>query len=325
MTAIRAIHVGVGGRGEWPPELMRADRSWQSVALVDTNRDVLASAAAHSRLDAAACFSSLEDALAKVEADAVVVITPSALHGRFIATALAAGKHVLVEKPFVHTMAEAERLVKTAETAGLRLVVAQNYRYGAPQQTLRRLLAQEVFGTVGYSTLIHHRHRPNPRAFTMAHPLLIEMAVHHFDDMRAVFGRRPISVAAHSFNPPWSAYPHAAAAQALITFDGGLRCCYQASFVSHDDHFAWRIECEKGALCWDGSERLHVASHGGERSELALDAIPAVPEQCILDDWRLYIEQGIEPEISGRNNLATLSMLTAAITSSDEGRIVTIE
>ena len=47
-------------------------------------------------------------------------------------------------------------------------------------------------------------------------------------------------------------------------------------------------------------------------------------EQCILDDWRRYIHEGIEPEISGRNNLGTMSMIAAAITSSDEARTAAI-
>jgi predicted dehydrogenase len=112
--------------------------------------------------------------------------------------------------------------------------------------------------------------------------------------------------------------------QALITFEGGLECCYQATFTSHADRVEWRIECRDAALCWDGGDVLSVLSGGEQRAEIGVDPIPASPEQCILDDWRRYIHEGIEPEISGRNNLDTMSMISAAITSSDEGCTVSI-
>lgn len=318
----RVIHVGVGGRGEWPLRLMRADPAWQSVALVDSNPATLNGAAAFSGLGAEHCFATLDAALDAVDADAVVVITPSALHGRFVGQALTAKKHVLVEKPFTHDLAEAERLVQQAERSGLCLVVAQNYRFGAAQCTLRRLLAEETFGPAGYSSLVHHRYRPHPRAFTMPHALLIEMSVHHFDDMRAVFGCMAVTMMARSFNPPWSAYPGAAAVQALISFAGGLECCYEATFTSHDDAFAWRIECRDAALCWTGGTDLYAVSRGGQRLNLPLDTVAMSPEQSVLTAWQDYIEHGNEPGISGRANLGTMAMVAAAITSSEEGRPV---
>lgn len=320
----RTIHVGVSGRGDWPLQLMRADTAWQPVALVDTNPAALAEAAHLCGLRRERCFDSLAEALT-IEADAVVVITPSALHGRFVEQALSAGKHVLVEKPFVHDLALARQLVELAGSAGLCLIVAQNYRFSAPQRTLRRLLAEEAFGPAGYSSMIHHRYRPHPRAFTMPHAMAIEMSVHHFDDMRAVFGRPATSMTARSFNPPWSAYPGAAAVQALISFAGGLECCYEGTFTSHDDRFEWRIECRDAALCWEGEHELYAVSGGGQRLAIRLDDSAASPEQSILDAWRAYIEEGIEPEISGRANLGTMALVDAAIISTQEHRTVALD
>ena len=317
--SVKTVHVGVGGRGEWPLQLMREDARWAPVALVDTDPAALRAAAVY--VPGAPCFSDLGEAMAATAADAVVVITPSALHGRLVRQALASGKHVLVEKPFVHALAEAGELASLALTSGLCLVVAQNYRYAAPQQTMRRLVTERVFGPLGYSTLIQHRYRPNPRSFTMQHALLLEMAVHHFDDMRAVFDRRPLSVFARSFNPPWSAYPHAAAAQALITFEDDLECCYQATFTSHDNSLEWRLEFRDAAVLWDGGDRLQLVARGGARSDLPLDSVTVQPEQAILNDWMAYIEHGIEPSISGRNNLETMAMLDAAIRSSERHRV----
>jgi hypothetical protein len=57
---------------------------------------------------------------------------------------------------------------------------------------------------------------------------------------------------------------------------------------------------------------------------LELDAVPGPPERCLLDAWRRYIEEGHEPEISGRANLGTMAMIAAAITSSEQSRTVAL-
>ena len=328
---LRTIHVGVGGRGAWPVRLFRAEAErWESVALVDVDPAALAAAREASGLPADACYGSLEAALAGHGRDAagVVVITPSALHGRFIRQALEAGRHVLVEKPFVHRLTEAEELVALAEARRLRLVVAQNYRFGARQRFLRGVLREQRYGPAGYATFVHHRYRPQPRAFTMPHSMLVEMSVHHFDDFRAIFGAEPVAVTARSANPPWSRYPGQAAVQALLEWalpgSPGFTLAYTGTFTSASDQLACRIECAAGALLWDGEGVGVVPSGERERRALQPPAVARTSEQCVADAWWRYILDGQEPEVSGRNNLGTLRMIDAAIRSSETGQRVTL-
>ena len=97
--AQKLIHIGVGGRGKWPVNLVTQRDDYQTVALVDIREDHLGNAMDVSGLPESACFRTLEQALNKVEADAVVVITPPDLHTEHCLQALRAGKHVLVESP----------------------------------------------------------------------------------------------------------------------------------------------------------------------------------------------------------------------------------
>jgi predicted dehydrogenase len=323
---LSTIHVGVGGRGAWPVRLFHEEREhWRSVALVDVNPAALEEARQVAGLPAEACYDSLEAALTGHgrEAEGVVVITPSALHGRYIREALEAGKHVLVEKPFVHHLAEAVELVDLAETRGLRLVVAQNYRWNPAQQTLRRLLAEDTYGPAGYATFIHHRYRPEPRAFTMPHSMLVEMSVHHFDDFRCIFGREPRAITARSFNPPWSRYPGAAAVQALLEWDlpgtPGFTLAYTGTFTSASNQLECRIDCERGALLWD--DRGVGVIPAGERERQSLPLLEATRrgEQHVAGAWFSAIRDGKESEIDGRHNLGTIRMIDAAIRSSETG------
>ena len=323
---LKVIHVGVGGRGAWPVQHFASDRSrWAPVALVDVNQAALDAAAGMADLPPEACFASLDEALdgAGRDADAVVVVTPSALHGRFVRQALEAGKHVFVEKPFVHRLDEAQQLVALAEQRRLCLVVAQQYRYRPPQQALRRLLQEATYGPAGYGTFVHHRHRPDPRAFTMPHSMLLEMSVHHFDDFRCIFDADPVAITARSFNPPWSRYPGAAAVQALIEWHTptapDFTLAYTGTFTSANDALECRLDCERAALFWDNAGVGVIPAGERTRTPLPLPEGTSRTEGLVADAWLAYIRGGPEPPTSGRHNLGTMRMLDAGIRSSETG------
>ncbi|MBM7565187.1 oxidoreductase [Paenibacillus sacheonensis] len=80
--------------------------------------------------------------------DLVVVTTPSTDHYAFVKKALLAGKHVVVEKPFTPSSADAEELIELAKKQGKVLTVYHNRRFDGDFLTLRELLRQELLGEV---------------------------------------------------------------------------------------------------------------------------------------------------------------------------------
>src|SRR5690606_16242933 len=100
---------------------------------------------------------------------------------------------------------------------------------------------------------------------------------------------------------------------------------YLGTFTSQSTRWTNRVECERGALCWGASEPLRVIHPGGSEAtaeRLPIDEDQPTREAQILDALYQYIVQGIEPDISGRNNLRTMQLVTGCITSTEEGRIV---
>jgi len=77
---------------------------------------------------------------------AVVVATPTVLHAPIALAAVAAGKHLLVEKQLAMSYAEAQRMYQAAEAAGVRHMTAFTYRFVPAMRYLRHLLGQ---GTIG--------------------------------------------------------------------------------------------------------------------------------------------------------------------------------
>jgi predicted dehydrogenase len=88
-----------------------------------------AALATRTSVPAERCFASLAEALDRVPCDAVLASLPTAVHAAIAHEAIEADKHVIVEKPFTSTLAEAAQLVRLAEKRGLVLMVSQNYRF----------------------------------------------------------------------------------------------------------------------------------------------------------------------------------------------------
>src|SRR5271166_3142531 len=86
--------------------------------------------------------------LADQSIDAVHVLTPNAFHYPMCKAALEAGKHVLCEKPFTMTAAEARSLVDLARTTGLANCIQHNLRYYPVVQQIRRMIEAGELGEI---------------------------------------------------------------------------------------------------------------------------------------------------------------------------------
>lgn len=110
-----------------------------------------------------AVLADLETALADPALDAVVLATPNQTHAPFALQALAAGKHVLVDKPFALDAAQAREVVQAAAAAGRIVSVFQNRRWDADFLTVRRLIDEGQLGEVVEFHSHFDRYRPQVR------------------------------------------------------------------------------------------------------------------------------------------------------------------
>ena len=99
---------------------------------------------------------SYDDLLADPDLDAIYNPLPNGLHAEWTLKALAAGKHVLCEKPFTANATEAEEVAAAAERSGLVVMEAFHYRYHPLAQRLHEL-ARRAAGSGGCATS-----RPGP-------------------------------------------------------------------------------------------------------------------------------------------------------------------
>lgn len=310
---LNALLVGLGARGQFVlgNDVFGQGR-WRLAGGVDPHeqsRQVTKQIAPELRL-----FSDYDHALDECECDAVVLFTPAQLHHQHVRSALQAGKHVLVEKPFAHSHREAIALVRLAEQKRLKLAVDQNLRYLPLIRVLRTAIASGELGAIGYVSLINNRYRPDPRNLEgLAHAWLLENAVHDWDQLLAILQLRPVRVTVREFDTPWSGYQQGAA-HALIDFEGGVHAIIEGSFISQSNDFHLRIGAERGTVIADSYQAYRMV-HGESQKRWEMQVDPTGGTLSVADAFADWVHGGPEPECSGRNNLRTVQLVRAGIIS----------
>ena len=267
-------------------------------------------------------FSSLD--AARAAADAVVVALPEMLHRDAIVRALEAGLHVLTEKPLATSAEEAGAIRAAARAHPARVVmVSQNFRWRPHTRALRRAVRDGLVGRLGHVML---ECRQQVRRTTvegwrerMAHPFLLDFAIHHLDLVRYLTGEEVRLVSAVSFRPAWSWFDGDAAAAAVLTLDSGCIVGYDATMVAQgfetpQEGLVTRVG-DSGSLQLDGRSRVWLAA-GGEPRDLPLEPIPEGELGHGLAGFVEAIRTGRPPETDLADNLRSFALLLAVVEAS---------
>ncbi len=142
---VRAGVIGPGGIGALHVDALR--RIGVEVSGVAASSPEAAQRHA-ARLGVADAHASAEALIASDRVDVVHVCTPNAQHAGQVRAALAAGKHVVSEKPLATSVADAEELLALARQAGTVHALCHNYRYYPMVQALRALVAAGELGRI---------------------------------------------------------------------------------------------------------------------------------------------------------------------------------
>ena len=145
------LRVAVIGAGYWGPNLIRnlnEAPGADPVAVADLSPERLE--AVHKRFPAVRITTDHTSLFADPAIDAVCIATPVSTHRQLVEQALAAGKHVFVEKPLAATSADAEAMVRAAEQAGRTLMVGHTFVYNPAVVMVRGLIERGELGRINY-------------------------------------------------------------------------------------------------------------------------------------------------------------------------------
>lgn len=188
MSKLRMAVIGAGRMGAFHAETLEKIEDVELVAIAEPNEELARDRIGRRPID---WFADYRDMLSRDDIDAVSVCTPSNRHARVGLDAIAAGKHVLVEKPIATTLPDGLRMAAAAREAGVKLMVGHIERFNPAVAKLAELIAE---GRVGDVFRVHAtRVGPLPTRIMDA-GVTIDLATHDLDIMQFVLGRDITSI-----------------------------------------------------------------------------------------------------------------------------------
>jgi len=289
-------------------------------------------------------FTDLAQAIEQTGANLVFDVTIPASHFQISSTALTHGCNVFSEKPLAETMDECNEIVRIAERTGRSHAVMQNRRFDPRIRSLRKLIESGTIGRIGFvgADFFLGPHFGGFRD-AMESPLLLDMAIHTFDQARLITGADPVSVYCCEFNPPGSWYTGHASAICIFEMSDGSIFNYRGSWCAEGAPTSWeaewRIMGETGTAIWDGHGEPYaeVVAPGDQEGKFIRDYVRLTPEArpqadealsghagCLEEMFRA-LEEGRPAETDCRDNRYSMAMVLAALESAKRGEKVSIE
>jgi predicted dehydrogenase len=310
------------------------------VGLVDVSSAAAGKTADRHGLDVPT-FQSLEAALAALDVDVVLDTALPETRRQVAGTGLEAGCHVLSEKPFATSVGDAQALLKLANESGRTHAVMQNRRYLPGTQGMRQLIADGVIGDVGLvcADFFLGAHFGGFRD-EMENVLLLDMAIHTFDQARFMMGMDATTAYCDEFNLPGSWYRGNASALAVFEMrarNGGApaRYCYRGSWSAEGAatpwEAEWRICGSRGTAIWNGVDAPYAEVGEGDgflrkakRIETSVDWRGPDGHAGCLGEMVSALAAGEKPMTHSGDNAKSLGMVLAAIESAERGEKVPV-
>ncbi|MCY4377295.1 MAG: Gfo/Idh/MocA family oxidoreductase [Spirochaetaceae bacterium] len=245
-----------------------------------------------------------------------------------IEQAVAAGCHVLSQKPFATDLATARRLVALAEDRGVKLAVNQNGRWVPHWAYARRLIATGALGAVRSVSLDFHWHwTPSTEGLderSAAGLLLLDYGIHLFDFVHCLAGdvqpRAVATVVSRERTLDGGDVP--GLASTIIDFGGSQAVVSMNATAKGFFSHRTRIVAEHGVISavrdTPRSQSVVVRTASGDYSPRLEGAWSPDGFTGAMTELLAAIEEGREPEHSGRDNLASLDLTLQAIAATSE-------
>lgn len=294
---------------------------------------------------------STEALLKDEEVDLVVITTPNTSHYKLARLALEAGRHVIVEKPFVTASTQAQELIELAEQQGLLLSVYQNRRWDGDFLTIRKLIDSGAFGRLVEYESRYDRFRNHPKAGKAwrekdlaGSGILYDLGSHLIDQAQVLFGLPEIITAdirrQRSFGETDDYF------DLDLHYGSGLKVILKAGMLVREETPRFRLHGTKGSFVKYGMDPQEEALKEGRRpgdenwgeepetrwgtliSEVNGNSVERKVETeqgCYQEFYREIIRaigQGGKPAVTAEEARNTIRIIELAKRSSEEKRSV---
>ncbi len=327
-----AVQVGLVGCGiisAWHLKGWQAQGEQATVAAVcDVDRARAEQAAA--QLGGARVYTDYRDLLADPALDAVDLCLPHHLHRCVTEEALAAGRHVLCQKPIATNLADADAMIAAAERAGRVLAIAETCRYLPAISRAQELLAEGVIGQVVLVQSVMPWYQGGDYmntawrfdTATMGGGALIDGGIHHVDLLLGLLGT-PVRVSCLTRRVR-DVFPAEDTAVVTAEFaDGVLAVLTVLWSARHTPGLTFRISGTAGTLTVEGGT-LQVTSDRLPEQTVTYTLENQFGFGAVMADFVACVASGGRPRMGGPEARADLAFVLAAYESAAGGRVVTL-
>ncbi|MGE3710416.1 MAG: Gfo/Idh/MocA family oxidoreductase [Hyphomicrobiaceae bacterium] len=195
--------VGLGAAGRAFLPAIARHPGFELVGFADTVPEIRSEVAADTGVKG---YEDLASLLAHEALDAVYIATPTELHPEHASAVIAAGKHVLTEKPMALGIEQAAGMVKAAEDANVALVVGHAHGFDLPIQAMREIITSGRLGRVrmvqtwNYTDWMYRPRRPDELEVALGGGVTFRQGSHQVDIVRLLGGGLVDSVRASIFD-----------------------------------------------------------------------------------------------------------------------------
>ncbi|MEO7146073.1 MAG: Gfo/Idh/MocA family oxidoreductase [Bryobacteraceae bacterium] len=329
--SLRAVSVGAGYFSRFQQEAWTRIPEVEMAAICDLE-DVKARAV-QEQFGIANRYTNWTDMLDREKPDFIDIITPPPTHEEMCAEAARRGIHVICQKPLAPTLEEATRIVEIAHTAGVRLMVHENFRW---QPWYRKIKELQTAGTIGEFTHIHILTRLGDgwgdsayldrQPFFRDYPrlLIYETGVHFIDTFRFLLGEvTEVYARLRRLN---SVIRGEDTGQLLLCFESGATALWDANRYNETEaanpRYTFgeiRVDGTGGHLTVDMEGNIRVKKLGEPGWNLQyLHENRNFSGDCVYALQRHFVDcmlSGREFESSGRDYLKTLKVAFSAYAS----------
>ncbi len=283
-------------------------------------------------------YTDISEAIDTTGANLVFDVTSPESHKQIVITALERNCDVMGEKPMALSLEDAQQMVAVAEKSGRMYALMQNFKHNKHFRAFQELVASGTIGQLGLLCADFFVGFHAVEALeSLDNPLLLDMAVHTFDQARLIIGADPMSAYCHEFNPIGSWYQGNAAAVAVFEFSNRVVFSYRGSCCAEGRPTplkgVWRAIGSKGTASWDGVKTpfYEVVIPSAEprllyphkRIEAALSSWQGRENHFghfgCLDEMFTALIEDKPSETDCRDNLKSMAMVFGALESAKRG------
>ena len=296
-------------------------------------------------------YRSIEELISDDELQLIIVNTPTYTHHEYAKLALEAGKNVVVEKPFMMTVKQAEEIAELAAKKNVLLSVYQNRRYDGDYLAVKNVLQQNLLGELREVEIRYDRYRPtyggkpHKEGDLPGAGILYDLSPHLVDQALQLFGW-PKAL----FADVWKMRHDVVAPDyfEILFYYDGFRVRLKATCIARESYWAYTLHGMRGSFLQQRSDL--------QEQQLQADVVPSLVSWCPLptepdgvlhtiindevvrkqttsspgnymgyfDDLYKALTGKANNPVTAEDGVKTIKIIEAALRSVSEGKIVSL-